>query len=196
MLVKVKAAGLWRSPPRAVPPPVPVAAMPSRALRGLEFDHAGAAWAPVSSGSRRRSRSRSSSPAPRASTMSSPPKTSEGLLVIYMLVVLYAACFQMQSPAEPFLVEKLVGNETNGEWESAYGRLNSFFSFWQFVGECAPLACIRRWVPSRRGTSSCHNQPGGHARSAVRQSRKRWPEVLGIPGISRVWTNEARRDEG
>jgi hypothetical protein len=71
--------------------------------------------------------------------MSSPPKTSEGLLVIYMLVVLYAACFQMQSPAEPFLVEKLVGNETNGEWESAYGRLNSFFSFWQFVGECAPL---------------------------------------------------------
>ena len=79
---------------------------------------------------------RPASPCPRKGSSTAPATetSGRGLLVIYVLVVLYAACFQMQSPVEPFLVEKLVGDRKDVGWESVYGQLNSFFSFWQFVG--------------------------------------------------------------
>eukprot|EP00929_Paragymnodinium_shiwhaense_P085106 TRINITY_DN45563_c0_g1_i1.p1 TRINITY_DN45563_c0_g1~~TRINITY_DN45563_c0_g1_i1.p1 ORF type:complete len:457 (+),score=59.96 TRINITY_DN45563_c0_g1_i1:53-1372(+) len=53
--------------------------------------------------------------------------------LIYGLVVLYAVCYQLQSPLEPFLVEKLVGQD-KGAASTSYGRLQSFFSALQSVG--------------------------------------------------------------
>eukprot|EP00438_Fugacium_kawagutii_P017968 Skav216376 [mRNA] locus=scaffold3826:17829:20697:+ [translate_table: standard] len=51
-----------------------------------------------------------------------------GLFLVYILVVFYALCFQLQSPLEPFLVEKLVGNDKSSDASVAYGRLQSLFS--------------------------------------------------------------------
>jgi MFS family permease len=53
------------------------------------------------------------------------------LAIIYVNVALYATCFQMQRPLEPFLVDKLIakGNSSN-----EYARLQSFFSIMQTVG--------------------------------------------------------------
>ena len=36
------------------------------------------------------------------------------LLVVYSLVVLYALCYQLQSPIEPFLVDKLLNSTGKG----------------------------------------------------------------------------------
>ena len=52
------------------------------------------------------------------------------LNVVYALVVLYALCYQLQSPLEPFLVDTLV----KGEAAATYARLVSFFSLVQMVG--------------------------------------------------------------
>ena len=60
---------------------------------------------------------------------SAPAESS--LTVVYALVVLYALCYQLQSPLEPFLVEKFVKGE---DAASSYARLVSFFSFMQIVG--------------------------------------------------------------
>jgi OCT family organic cation transporter-like MFS transporter 18 len=54
------------------------------------------------------------------------------LVVVYLLVVLYALCYQLQAPVEPFLVEKLIGKD--GDGAAAYGKLQSFFSFIQTIG--------------------------------------------------------------
>mmetsp|Transcript_22958 Transcript_22958/g.25126 ORF Transcript_22958/g.25126 Transcript_22958/m.25126 type:complete len:420 (+) Transcript_22958:25-1284(+) len=50
------------------------------------------------------------------------------LWIIYINIVLYATCFQIQRPLEPFLVGKLMGD--NNE----YARLQSFFSLLQTAG--------------------------------------------------------------
>jgi len=47
---------------------------------------------------------------------------------VYGLVVLYALCYQLQSPLEPFLVERLVGKDKGSEASVSYGRLQSLFS--------------------------------------------------------------------
>eukprot|EP00933_Yihiella_yeosuensis_P044943 TRINITY_DN4023_c2_g1_i2.p1 TRINITY_DN4023_c2_g1~~TRINITY_DN4023_c2_g1_i2.p1 ORF type:complete len:436 (-),score=57.78 TRINITY_DN4023_c2_g1_i2:177-1484(-) len=47
------------------------------------------------------------------------------IFLIYLLVVLYALCYQLQSPLEPFLIEKLVGKDKGSEVAVAYGRLQS-----------------------------------------------------------------------
>jgi len=52
--------------------------------------------------------------------------------VVYGLVVLYAFCYQLQAPLEPFLVDSLVGK--GSESVAAYGRLQSFFHVVQTVG--------------------------------------------------------------
>lgn len=52
------------------------------------------------------------------------------LLIVYMNIVLYATCFQLQRPLEPYLVAKL--NTENSADE--YARLQSFFSFVQTIG--------------------------------------------------------------
>ena len=52
--------------------------------------------------------------------------------VVYLLVVLYALCYQLQSPLEPFLVESLKAKDADGA--AAYARLQSFFAVVQMVG--------------------------------------------------------------
>jgi MFS family permease len=52
--------------------------------------------------------------------------------LIYFLVVMYALCYQLQAPIEPFLVEKLVGK--GGDSATQYAKLQSFFSIVQTVG--------------------------------------------------------------
>lgn len=53
------------------------------------------------------------------------------ILIVYLLVIIYAVCYQLQSPLEPFLVEKLVKGESAA---TAYAKLRSFFSLVQLVG--------------------------------------------------------------
>ena len=55
-------------------------------------------------------------------------KTQRGLVLVYLLVVFYALCYQLQSPLEPFLVEQLVGKDKASEASVSYGRLQSLFS--------------------------------------------------------------------
>ena len=58
-------------------------------------------------------------------------KKSNTLLLIYINIALYATCFQIQRPLEPFLVEKLgLTGDSGGE----YAKLQSFFSLMQTVG--------------------------------------------------------------
>mmetsp|Transcript_17894 Transcript_17894/g.36136 ORF Transcript_17894/g.36136 Transcript_17894/m.36136 type:complete len:431 (-) Transcript_17894:44-1336(-) len=53
------------------------------------------------------------------------------LVIIYINVALYATCFQMQRPLEPFLVDKLLAK---GDSSNEYARLQSFFSIMQTAG--------------------------------------------------------------
>ena len=48
------------------------------------------------------------------------------MILVYVLVTLYALCYQLQRPVEPFMVEKLVGDD--GDAIAAYGYVTSFFS--------------------------------------------------------------------
>jgi OCT family organic cation transporter-like MFS transporter 18 len=54
------------------------------------------------------------------------------LSIVYINVILYATCFQIQRPLEPFMVEKLnlLGTDSSDE----YAKLQSFFSIMQTVG--------------------------------------------------------------
>lgn len=53
------------------------------------------------------------------------------LIIIYVNVALYATCYQMQRPLEPFLVDKLLAK---GDSSNEYARLQSFFSIMQTAG--------------------------------------------------------------
>ena len=64
-------------------------------------------------------------------TMAKPSGISTTLLIVYVNVALYATCFQMQRPLEPFLVEKL---NLGGDSADEYGKLQSFFSIVQTLG--------------------------------------------------------------
>jgi MFS family permease len=51
--------------------------------------------------------------------------------IIYFNVFLYAVCFQLQKPIEPFMIDKLgLSKDSDGE----YARLQSFFSIMQMGG--------------------------------------------------------------
>ena len=56
------------------------------------------------------------------------------LIIIYFNVILYATCYQLQRPLEPFLVEKIISNESGSVASVAYGNLQSFFQVFQFFG--------------------------------------------------------------
>eukprot|EP00596_Hydrurales_sp_CCMP1899_P005376 CAMPEP_0119042328 /NCGR_PEP_ID=MMETSP1177-20130426/14548_1 /TAXON_ID=2985 /ORGANISM="Ochromonas sp, Strain CCMP1899" /LENGTH=421 /DNA_ID=CAMNT_0007009025 /DNA_START=66 /DNA_END=1328 /DNA_ORIENTATION=- len=58
-------------------------------------------------------------------------KNQYTLFLIYVNVALYATCYQIQRPLEPFLVEKL---GLNGDSGGDYAKLQSFFSVMQTVG--------------------------------------------------------------
>lgn len=62
--------------------------------------------------------------------------------VIYFNVVLYATCFQMQRPLEPFLVDKLQSTANGTETVMEYAKLQSFFSIMQTVGSLISGRCL------------------------------------------------------
>jgi OCT family organic cation transporter-like MFS transporter 18 len=69
---------------------------------------------------------------------------------VYGLVVLYALCYQLQRPIEPFLVDKLLkgsGTDAVSESESAkaYAKLKGVFSFAQSFGSLAFGFILDRW---------------------------------------------------
>ena len=71
------------------------------------------------------------------------------LYIVYILIVLYALCYQFQSPIEPFLLEKLLNN-TSSENEKAslsttYANLKSFFSVIQGIGSLIFGAILDRF---------------------------------------------------
>lgn len=69
-------------------------------------------------------------------------KDRRALLVTYLNIVLYALCFQLQRPVEPFLVKSLstqAGNDS-AQVSKTYGQLQSFFSTVQTIG--SPLVGI------------------------------------------------------
>lgn len=70
-----------------------------------------------------------------------PSNTNLVLYVTYVNIVLYALCYQLQRPVEPFLVKSLT--ESHGDPDEVsimYSRLQSFFSAIQTVG--SPLVGI------------------------------------------------------
>ena len=68
------------------------------------------------------------------------------LLIVYINIILYATCFQLQRPLEPFLIDKLTSSTTptasniinessdNNKSSNEYARLQSFFSIIQTFG--------------------------------------------------------------
>lgn len=46
--------------------------------------------------------------------MAATPTPHGSLFIVYSLVVLYALCYQLQSPIEPFLVDKLLNSTGKG----------------------------------------------------------------------------------
>mmetsp|Transcript_22629 Transcript_22629/g.63235 ORF Transcript_22629/g.63235 Transcript_22629/m.63235 type:complete len:444 (+) Transcript_22629:152-1483(+) len=65
--------------------------------------------------------------------------------LVYFLVVLYAVCYQLQSPLEPFLVDSLVGKDKSSESTASYARLQSFFGVIQMVGSLSIGNLLDRW---------------------------------------------------
>jgi OCT family organic cation transporter-like MFS transporter 18 len=73
--------------------------------------------------------------------------TNTILWITYLNIVLYALCYQLQSPVEPFLVKSLIDKNANSISDDsslnvsrAYGNLQSFFQAIQTVG--SPLVGI------------------------------------------------------
>jgi MFS transporter, OCT family, solute carrier family 22 (organic cation transporter), member 18 len=70
-------------------------------------------------------------------------QTSTALWVTYINIALYALCYQLQRPVEPFLVQRLVEQADGSDSHSVtqtYGHLQSFFSTIQTIG--SPLVGI------------------------------------------------------
>ena len=58
---------------------------------------------------------------------------NRAILIIYINIILYATCYQLQRPLEPFLVSKLYSNDGQDS-SNEYAKLQSFFSIIQTVG--------------------------------------------------------------
>ena len=62
-------------------------------------------------------------------------KASAALWITYINIVLYALCFQLQRPVEPFLVKSLSEEHADPQAvNKAYGQLGAFFSTIQMLG--------------------------------------------------------------
>lgn len=72
------------------------------------------------------------------------PAFNWNLLIIYVNVALYATCFQLQRPLEPFLVEKLM---QKGDSSNEYAQLQSFFNIMQTVGSFMSGRFLDRFGP-------------------------------------------------
>lgn len=70
------------------------------------------------------------------------PQNLNALWITYLNMVLYALCFQLQRPVEPYLVQSLSKHAGGGTADVAltYGRLQAFFSTIQTIG--SPLVGI------------------------------------------------------
>jgi OCT family organic cation transporter-like MFS transporter 18 len=66
------------------------------------------------------------------------------LTIIYINVALYATCYQLQRPLEPFLVAKLFNG---GDSSDEYAKLQSFFSIMQTFG-----SLLAGWFLDKCGT--------------------------------------------
>eukprot|EP01038_Epipyxis_sp_PR26KG_P007089 gene7089-9674_t len=66
------------------------------------------------------------------------------LLIIYINIILYSTCYQIQRPLEPYLVSKL--NLDQGDSADEYAKLQSFFSVMQTFG-----SLISGWLLDRFG---------------------------------------------
>jgi MFS family permease len=68
---------------------------------------------------------------------------------VYTLVVLYALCYQLQRPIEPFLVDTLVqgadGDVSENESAKAFARLSSVFAVAQSFGSLGFGFILDRW---------------------------------------------------
>lgn len=68
-------------------------------------------------------------------------RNNAALWVTYANIILYALCYQLQRPVEPFLVQQLSKNAADADSiTQTYGRLQAFFSMIQTVG--SPLVGI------------------------------------------------------
>ena len=54
--------------------------------------------------------------------------------LVLVNVTLYALCYQLQRPVEPFLVKQLSSGASGASVARTYGQLQSFFSFVQTIG--------------------------------------------------------------
>jgi len=77
-------------------------------------------------------------------TQSSSSSTTFNTWVIYGLIVIYALCYQLQRPIEPFLVDKLVKGGTV-EASAAYAQVTSFFSVMQGFGSLVMGSILDRY---------------------------------------------------
>ena len=84
---------------------------------------------------------------PKRSRTTAQDVASAALTVTYINIVLYALCYQLQRPVEPFLVQQLSkysgsgsGSSSSGDVTRTYGQLQSFFSTVQTFG--SPLVGI------------------------------------------------------
>eukprot|EP00545_Synedropsis_sp_CCMP1620_P002780 CAMPEP_0119010136 /NCGR_PEP_ID=MMETSP1176-20130426/4816_1 /TAXON_ID=265551 /ORGANISM="Synedropsis recta cf, Strain CCMP1620" /LENGTH=491 /DNA_ID=CAMNT_0006962751 /DNA_START=42 /DNA_END=1517 /DNA_ORIENTATION=+ len=85
----------------------------------------------------------SSSRSSSSSNNSSPSNSGSDVVlwITYINIVLYALCYQLQRPVEPFLVQSLTENHNDpAQVTLMYSRLQSFFSALQTVG--SPLVGI------------------------------------------------------
>lgn len=67
-------------------------------------------------------------------------EAAKALWITYINIVLYALCYQLQRPVEPFLVQELSKGGGGASVTQTYGRLQSFFSTIQTFG--SPLVGI------------------------------------------------------
>jgi MFS family permease len=74
------------------------------------------------------------------------------LYVTYINIILYALCYQLQRPVEPFLVQRLSSKQYSGgsshtseNVTRTYGQLQSFFSFIQTIGSPIIGVLLDRW---------------------------------------------------
>ena len=74
------------------------------------------------------------------------------MAIVYVNIVLYALCYQLQRPIEPFLVDRFATKEgvEEGDVLLSYGRLQSFFSLLQAFG--SPVVGV---LLDRIGAKNC-----------------------------------------
>lgn len=67
------------------------------------------------------------------------------LVILYFNIALYATCFQLQRPIEPYMVEKLGldGDDSDGE----YAKLQSFFNVIHMIGSLIFGLLLDWWGP-------------------------------------------------